>query len=426
MSPQPNPFLMGMGQMLMDSGARQEEENLLGRAAAGTAEMFRELGDPLADRLADQLENDPLGTMTMVSQMGGFESLLGVMKARREAAAEEQQRRALVETLDPARSETAPAAAMGPEQVALERRRLTARLIGQGMDAKAAVSIAKTAIPDAPEDGGLQKVSEGQSLVRIGPDGKPQLVYTAPKTAAPGSGGGAGALAGLPEGINYDDIAGGHGRFVTESRDFIAVRDGYQRVRAAVETAAMLGNLPGDKRLGPSDIALIFGFMKMVDPGSTVREGEFATAENAGGVTDKVRASYNKLVEGGILTPELRASYMQQAEGILRSQYEGQKTREAQYGATAARFGIPSDLAYPDVVGPLRGQLEGRPSVQVDPATLGAQPTPAEWANAPAQPGPARPKPTPEEFEREKAALRHRLGREPTVEELRAKFGVWR
>ena len=42
-------------------------------------------------------------------------------------------------------------------------------------------------------------------------------------------------------------------------------------------------------------MALIFGFMKTQDPTSTVREGEFATAENARGmVGPHVRRMYNR------------------------------------------------------------------------------------------------------------------------------------
>lgn len=48
-----------------------------------------------------------------------------------------------------------------------------------------------------------------------------------------------------------------------------------------------------------SDIALIFGFFKAVDPTSTVREGEFATLETAGGGFTRFGNLYNKLLSGG-------------------------------------------------------------------------------------------------------------------------------
>lgn len=54
------------------------------------------------------------------------------------------------------------------------------------------------------------------------------------------------------------------------------------------------------------DIAGIISFMKTLDPGSVVREGEFATAQNAAGVPDVIRSSYNRLISGERLTPVQR------------------------------------------------------------------------------------------------------------------------
>ena len=55
-----------------------------------------------------------------------------------------------------------------------------------------------------------------------------------------------------------------------------------------------LGKIGG----GPASIALVFKFMKALDPTSVVREGEFATAEKSAGVPESVRNTYNKLVKG--------------------------------------------------------------------------------------------------------------------------------
>lgn len=55
-----------------------------------------------------------------------------------------------------------------------------------------------------------------------------------------------------------------------------------------------LGKLGG----GPASIALVFKFMKALDPQSVVRESEFATAENSAGVPESVRNIYNKIKNG--------------------------------------------------------------------------------------------------------------------------------
>ena len=59
-----------------------------------------------------------------------------------------------------------------------------------------------------------------------------------------------------------------------------------------------------DKPSPASDMALIFGFMKLLDPTSTVREGEYATVQNATGIPGRVTNAYNNAIDGLILKLE--------------------------------------------------------------------------------------------------------------------------
>ena len=65
------------------------------------------------------------------------------------------------------------------------------------------------------------------------------------------------------------------------------------------------------------DLALIFNYMKMLDPGSTVREGEFATAQNATGVAGRVVNLYNNLLTGERLDDDQRDNFTTQADKIF-------------------------------------------------------------------------------------------------------------
>jgi hypothetical protein len=78
--------------------------------------------------------------------------------------------------------------------------------------------------------------------------------------------------------------------------------DQYNKARA---TAA----IPDEQRTPADDISLVFLYMKSLDPGSTVREGEYATAKNAAGVPERVRNAYNATVKGTFLSPEQRRSF---------------------------------------------------------------------------------------------------------------------
>lgn len=55
-------------------------------------------------------------------------------------------------------------------------------------------------------------------------------------------------------------------------------------------------------KTGPGDIALITGFMKMLDPGSVVRETEFATARDTAGLFDRLANQAQKLQSGQLFT----------------------------------------------------------------------------------------------------------------------------
>lgn len=98
------------------------------------------------------------------------------------------------------------------------------------------------------------------------------------------------------------------------------------------------------------DIALIFAFMKTLDPGSTVREGEFATAQNAGGVPERIWNLYNKSLNGKFLTDDQRKDFVETGRRNLQGlQKEASKTARS-YQKTAKDRGIPEYLVVPQDV----------------------------------------------------------------------------
>ena len=78
----------------------------------------------------------------------------------------------------------------------------------------------------------------------------------------------------------------------------------------------------GNKGTASSDMALVFSFMKILDPGSTVREGEFATARDAAGVPQRIINLYNNARDGTILSDTQRTDFLNQAESLFNSQRE--------------------------------------------------------------------------------------------------------
>lgn len=109
-----------------------------------------------------------------------------------------------------------------------------------------------------------------------------------------------------------------------------------QRVRQSYDNPSAAG-----------DLALIFNYMKMLDPGSTVREGEFANAQNAAGIPDRIKNQYNKLMSGERLGDDQRRDFATQAERQYQAQLNSQKTFMDQYTQLAGKYGVdPSQVLF--------------------------------------------------------------------------------
>lgn len=135
---------------------------------------------------------------------------------------------------------------------------------------------------------------------------------------------------------NFDTESKLRGEFAKGLGSFADVHDGYGRVIAATQERER-----NPTAVSPaSDMSLVFGFMKMLDPTSVVREGEYATAKNAAGIPDQFRNAYNKAVDGEFLTPQQRQDFVNQSAalyGKARSNAEGVAER---YRGLAGQYGV--------------------------------------------------------------------------------------
>ena len=135
---------------------------------------------------------------------------------------------------------------------------------------------------------------------------------------------------------NFDTESKLRAEFSKGLGTFGDVHDGYGRVIAATQERER-----NPTAVSPaSDMSLVFGFMKMLDPTSVVREGEYATAKNAAGIPDQFRNAYNKAVDGEFLTPQQRQDFVNQSAalyGKARSNAEGVAER---YRGLAGQYGV--------------------------------------------------------------------------------------
>ena len=96
------------------------------------------------------------------------------------------------------------------------------------------------------------------------------------------------------------------------------------------------------------DLALIFNYMKVLDPGSVVREGEFATAQNAGSVDDRTRGLYNRIMSGERLSEAQRADFADRATRLYSGAEQQYQDISEQYGAFARSAGLPPEQVIPN------------------------------------------------------------------------------
>ena len=108
-----------------------------------------------------------------------------------------------------------------------------------------------------------------------------------------------------------------------------------------IESAAR-GQTPAD------DLAMIYQMVKLLDPGSVVREGEINLTRAARSLGTQVTGYWSKLKSGKLLTPEERQNIL----GMSRRKVDSQRGLVdpilQSYGEQARRWGVDSASVAPD------------------------------------------------------------------------------
>ena len=121
-----------------------------------------------------------------------------------------------------------------------------------------------------------------------------------------------------------------------EVKDYRTVEAAYNSVQAAARNPSAAG-----------DLSLIFAYMKILDPGSVVREQEFANAQNAAGVPDRIRNLYNRALNGQRLNPNQRNDFLSQARNLYQSRRQNYDQISNEYRSYAQDYGVSPDRVAP-------------------------------------------------------------------------------
>ncbi len=127
--------------------------------------------------------------------------------------------------------------------------------------------------------------------------------------------------------------------YFKQTLPYETVATGYNKILAATRDPSAAG-----------DVALTFNFMKVLDPGSTVMQGEQATVANAGSVPERIRGIYNNALTGQKLDPNVRNDFVNQAKNIYISQRELYQKKRVNYTNLAKRAKVdPIDVVGDDI-----------------------------------------------------------------------------
>jgi len=122
--------------------------------------------------------------------------------------------------------------------------------------------------------------------------------------------------------------------FSKESKLFEQSRDSMGRVFASAEDPTPAG-----------DLALIFNYMKLLDPGSVVRESEFQTAAASDALLNRAKVFLKKITVGRKMSDDQIVDFVDRAKRLYKVQTNIQKQRVGIFNDLATRRGLdPMDV----------------------------------------------------------------------------------
>lgn len=172
------------------------------------------------------------------------------------------------------------------------------------------------------------------------------------------------------EGRDFTQAKGLRGEFITATKPFVTVQDAFNKIKVAAQNPSPAG-----------DLSLLYGYMKMLDPESVVRESEFAAAAQAGSFGERIQGYVGKILTGERLPDSIRQDFLGQAANLYKVQRRGYDNTVKNYGRFAEAFGIPAD----NVIVPLAIDDDPMPS---------SPPIPPPYT--PPQAAPQQPQPLPQ------------------------------
>jgi len=341
----PKPFLWG------SDGKQLSPEEAAARRAA-------------ADRLRAPEGYTPEGFMTLLGALAG--EGVGQVKENEAVAAETSGRASVLDALNKARETGDYMSVMSDPWVTPQQSSVAGALQGRAWskedqaaqwareDARAAQARAASAAEGAKAK--YKTIEVGGDVYRYNendPNSKPELFFDGPEAAADpqsmiNTGNGTifdpntGKFITNPDapaggGANFDDISGIR-KEVQGLPSYKNLAQATPIYNAMVETA--------DRDSRASDLNLVYGLGKIMDPTSVVREGEMFMVQGINTLPDKVIEGINSVLTGtSTLSPSTREAILTEAYGRVKGYEDAFSTDSQTYKGLADRYKInPEDV----------------------------------------------------------------------------------
>jgi hypothetical protein len=136
---------------------------------------------------------------------------------------------------------------------------------------------------------------------------------------------------------NVDDEASFRREYNSITSGFRDVQSSYGRIKAT------------DATTPAGQLSLVYQYMKMLDPGSTVMQGEQASASNAAGVPEKVKNLYNSIIGGKPLSANQVTDFTNQADLLYARSLQDYDQARKTYEGLANEYGFAVSRTVPDL-----------------------------------------------------------------------------
>lgn len=342
----------------LKAGQPEIAKNLLKDQALALRNSGRENDAKAAETYLQLIDLNPTGAQTTIGLMmaqlpGGKEYLenvdktLGTMRAEAKAPSELIEAAAKADKAVADATSAQATATNAAEKAKADAAKATADAQQAAVKAKYAEREAVDAIVKRASDLGLTKAQTNEVLARtnkLGVETKKAVL----------------------ELENFKKTGGADPAKIFEQEE--KLRKEYQtRTKVYGELGTTFSNINASAKAktGPGDIALITGFMKMLDPGSVVRETEFATARDTAGLYERLLNTSQKLQSGQLFTldSKQRQEYVDLAQQYLKAAQKKAAQDRRDLDAVVTNYKLnPDNVFGPEPVGGGRGAVNPPPA----------------------------------------------------------------